>query len=270
MKDHGFSNVKLYQAGHPEWKSKSYEEVGTSVVKAAMDQDSAVLMDARPRKKYLGETIPGSVYMSDTELDRLAGRFPVDKSVPIIAFCGGYTCEKSHTVARKLLAEGYSNVKVYAGGLPEWKKAGMRTTAAGSKEVVQESAPQEPTFVDGVKAGVDEGTVDGEWLNALIKSNNVPENVVLIDVRPEVDFKAGHMPGSINIEAGHMEADALATKLPEGKVTVFTCGSGARAMEAFLKLQEAGKDVSRVMYFDANITCDKDNMCEIEINEPLG
>ena len=269
LKEQGYSDVKLYQAGKPDWTPKSYLEVGTPVVKSAMDNDNAVLMDARPRKKYLSETIPGAVYMSDTELDRLEGRFPADKETPIIAFCGGYSCHKSHVVANRLLGKGYTNVKVYAAGLPEWKKAGMRTTAAAQKAAA-DSTPKESVFVDGVKAGVDEGTVDGEWLHALIKSNNVPENVVLIDVRPPVDYEAGHLNGSINIEAGHISAEELAGKLPKGKVVIFSCGSGARAMEAYLKLQEAGLDVSKVMYFDANITCDKDNMCEIEVNEPLG
>jgi hydroxyacylglutathione hydrolase len=265
----GFTNVKLYQPGEPEWASKNYLEVGLPVVESAVEKDSALLMDARPRPKYLGETIPGALYMNDVELDRLAGRFPADKNTAVIVFCGGYECHKSHVVANTLLDLGYKNVSVYAGGLPEWKKAGMRTTS-GTQKASADSAPQEDVFVDGIKAGVDEGTVDGEWLNALIQEKKVPANVTLIDVRKAADYKTGHLPGSINIEAGDLSSADLVAKLPQDKVSIFFCGSGARAMEAFLKLKDDGKDVTRVMYFDANISCDGNNVCEIEVNEPLG
>lgn len=269
LKNNGYTNVKLYQAGEPEWASKNYVEVGIPVVKSALEKDSAVLMDARPRKKFLAETIPGSMSMYDKELERLAGRFPVDKNTPIIAFCGGYKCDKSHIVANKLVAEGYDNVTVFAAGLPGWKKAGLVTTASAKKEVSVAAAPQKDAFVDGVKIGVDEGTVDGDWMNARIQSGKVPENIVLVDVRGPVDFAAGHIPGAINIQAGKLSAVELAAKLPKDKVSVLACGSGARAMEAFYKLKDEKQDVSKVMYFDANIDC-TNNKCTIEVNEPLG
>lgn len=270
LKEKGFTNVKLYQAGKPEWTKKNYQEIGLPVAQSALEKDSALFMDARPRPKFLAETIPGALYMNDTELDKLKGRFPADKSTPIIPFCGGYQCHKSHVVANTLMGLGYTNVKVFAGGLPEWKKANLRTTAGAKKVAATGDTPKKDVFVDDIKVGVDEGTVDGEWFNALLLSNRVPANVVLVDVRSPADFAAGHMKGSINLETGNLEAADLEAKLPKDKVVIFTCGSGARAMEALMKLQEAKHDVSKVMYFDANISCDADNNCEIEVNEPLG
>lgn len=266
----GYTNVKLYQAGAPEWAGKNYMEVGIPVVKSALEKDSALLMDARPRLKYLAETIPGAMYMNDTELDKLAGRFPMDKNTTIIAFCGGYQCHKSHVVANKLVELGYKKVKVFAAGLPAWKKANLRTTAGAKKAASTASKPQKAVFVDGIKVGADEGSVDGEWFNGLIKGNKVPANITLVDVRGAADYAAGHMKGAINLEAEKMSAADLAAKLPKGQIAIFICGSGARAMEAQMKLKEAKLDVSKVMYFDANITCDADNKCEIEVNEPLG
>ncbi len=270
LKDNGYTNVKLYQAGEPEWASKNYVEVGIPVVKAAMDKDSALIMDARPRVKYIKETIPGALFMYDKELERLAGRFPADKSTPIITFCGGYHCNKSHIVANRLIELGYENVMVFAAGLPGWKKADMPTTANAKKAVSTTVASPKTVFVDGVKVGVDEGTIDGEWFNTLIQSDKVPANISLIDVRSGVDFAAGHMKGSINIPAGNLSAADLAAKLAKDKVVIFVCGSGARAMEAYIKLKDGKQDVSKVMYFDANISCSKDNTCTIEVNEPLG
>lgn len=83
-----------------------------------MQKNSAFLIDARPYAKYLGATIPGAMAIPDTKMSALEGRFPADKNVPIITFCGGYECTKSHIVANRLLELGYKNVSVYAGGVP--------------------------------------------------------------------------------------------------------------------------------------------------------
>jgi hydroxyacylglutathione hydrolase len=270
LKGMGFSNVKLYQAGEPEWSTKNYLEVGTPVIQAAFKNNSALLMDARPSAKFLAESIPGALYMNDEELDKLAGRFPTDKNTPIITFCAGYECHKSHVVAKKLLELGYKKVSVYAAGLPGWKEANLQTTAGVKKAEPVAAAPRKDVFVDGVKAGLDEGTVDGEWYKALILGGKVPANIAIIDVRNSEEYASGHMKGAINIQAGKISAAEFAAKLPKGKVSIFYCGSGARAMEAYVKLKDAKLDVSKVMYFDANIKCDAKNKCEIKVNEPLG
>lgn len=271
LKSIGFTNVKLYQAGEPEWASKNYLEIGTPVAQAAFKNNSALLMDARPMPKFLAESIPGALYMNDEELDKLVGRFPTDKNTSIITFCAGYECHKSHVVARKLLELGYKKVSVYAGGLPAWKEATMPTTAGAKKaEAATAATPKKDVFVDGVKAGIDEGSVDGEWYKALITSDKVPANVVAVDIRNPQEFSTGHLKGAINIEAGKLGAADLAAKLPKGKVAIFNCGTGARGMEAYIKLKDAKLDISKVMYFDANIKCDAKNTCEIKVNEPLG
>lgn len=267
----GYTDVKLYQAGMPEWAKRDYVEVGLPVVQAALEKDSALLMDARPRKKFLASTIPGSMYMYDVEIDRLAGRFPADKNQPIIAFCGGYKCDKSHIVANRLIADGYTDVRVFAAGLPGWKKAGLATTGGGAKpKPAKAEAMAKAKFIDGIKVGEDEGTVDGKWYYELLKNKKLPGNSVLVDVRAPEDFAAGHIAGAVNVKAGDLSAAQLVAKLPKDKVSIFVCGSGARAMEAYFKLKDGGKDVSKVMYFDANVSCEAGNNCEIEVNEPLG
>jgi hydroxyacylglutathione hydrolase len=272
LKGLGFTNVKLYQAGEPEWAAKNYLEVGTPIAKSAFEKHGALFMDCRPSGKFLAESIPGAMYMNDEELDKLAGRFPTDKNTPIITFCAGYECHKSHVVARELLKLGYKKVSVYAGGLPAWKEEKLPTTAGAKKAEAVAAAPaaKKEVMVDGVKAGVDEGTVDGEWLKALIVADKVPANVAIVDIRNAPEFANGHIKGAINIEAGKLSAADLAAKLPKGKVAIFVCGTGARGLEAFLKMKEGKQDISKTMYFDANIKCDAKSACEIKVNEPLG
>ena len=262
----GFTNVKLYQAGEPEWKKRNYVEVGTPVVAAAFKKNNAVLIDARPYKKFLGATIPGSISIPDTALPALAVKYPVDKMVTIITYCGGYACHKSHVVANDLIAKGYKNVKVYAAGMPAWKKAGNATTGGSKKKAAAAAPAKAVKMVNGVKPGEDEGTVDGEWFKANYK--NLP-NVQIVDVRSPDEYKVGSMAGAINIEAEKMKAKAFAAALPKDKVVVFHCASGGRAMEAQEKAVDGGFDASKVYYFDANLNCEGNN-CTIEVNEPLG
>ena len=269
LKEKGFTNVKLYQAGEPEWKTKSYLEVGTPVVQSAFKKNSALLIDARPYAKTLTESIPGAIYINDEDMPTLMGRFPVDKNTPIITFCSGYECHKSHVVATKLLELGYTKVSVYAGGLPSWKEAKLQTTA-GAKKIEVVNTPKKDVFVEGIKLGEDDGTVDGEWYKTLIVADKIPSNVAVIDVRSAGEFANGHIKGAINIEAGKISAIEFASKLPKGKVVIINCATGGRAMEAHMKLQNAKVDVSKILYFDANIKCDKSSKCEIKVNEPLG
>lgn len=267
LKERGFTNVKLYQAGDPEWEKKSYVEVGTPVVAAAYKKGSAVLIDARPYKMYLDATIPGSISISDTAVDKLSGRFPADKNTPIITFCGGYNCDKSHTVAEKLLSLGYTKVKVYAGGLPQWKKDGMPTTGSKAKKAPKTDAPKKAVMVNGIKLGEEEGIVDGDWFKANL--DKLPANVQIVDVRSPEEFKTGSLPAAINIEAGKLKAAEFVAKLPKDKVVVFNCASGGRAYEAWDKAVDAGgMDAKKVFYFDANIDCSGGN-CKIEVNEVL-
>lgn len=269
LQEKGFTNVKLYQAGEPEWKKRSYSEVGTPVVKSAQKKNNAVLIDARPYKKYLQATIPGAIAIPDTNMEKLLGKFPVDKKIKIITFCGGYNCGKSHKVAKKLLSLGYKNVFVYAGGVPQWKKDGLSTTGSTAKKSAKTTAKKIAKSASGIKMGSDEGTVDGEWFKKLILSDTVPTNIQIIDVTPPEDYKVAHISNAINIYAENFSAKKLLATLPKNKISVFYCASGARALEAWQKLKDAKLDVSKAFYFDANIVCNKSNKCTIEVNEPL-
>jgi rhodanese-related sulfurtransferase len=264
----GFTNVKVYPAGEPEWIKKSYKEVDAIVLKSAYENNSALIVDARPYKKFLQETIPGSISIPDTKLDKLIGRFPFNKDEKIIVFCGGFKCAKSHIVAKKLVSLDYKNVSVYAAGLPAWKKLNLPTTVKGKKVQVKSEVKKKMFSNNGLKLGADEGSVDGEWFKKLVLENKVPSYVQIVDVTAADEFKAGHIRGAVNIEAANFKADEFYKKLPKNKTIVFNCTAGGRSIEAWTKLNEAKIDVSEIFYFDANIDC-IGNKCKIEANEPL-
>ena len=269
LKDKGYTNVKIYSGGEPEWRKLSYLEIDTLAIKVYQEKNSAFIVDARPYSKFLQETIPGAISIPDTSLAKLLGRFPINKSEKIVIFCGGYNCEKSHIIANKLISLDYEDVMVFAGGLPSWKERGLKTTAASYAEKNDEVAIVKDSFSkNGLKRGSDEGSVDGEWLKKQILENKVPSYIQIVDVTTPAEFKNGHLKGAINIEASKLTAKELLEKLPKNKTIVFNCTAGGRSIDAWSKLNDEKLDISEIYYFDANISC-KDNNCKIDVNEPL-
>ena len=268
LKKKGHKNIKIYSAGEPEWATKSYLEVGTIVVKSYMENNSALIVDARPHAKFLQESIVGSISVPDTSFDKFVGRFPINKDEKIVTFCAGYECEKSHILASKLYDLGYKNVSVYAGGLPQWKKDGLATTLAAKKSEDKPKVTKPEFSKNGAKLGRDEGTIDGEWLKALILENKLPENIQIVNILPAKDFAKGNIKGSINIEAEKLTPKEIIEKLPKDKTIIFHCSAGSRSLEAWMKLQKDNIDMNEIFYFDANINC-QGNECKIDVNEPL-
>ena len=65
------------------------------------------------------------------------------------------------------------------------------------------------------------------------------ENVVL-DVRTEREFKAGHIPGAVNIDANAADFDEKVAKLDKNKTYLVHCAAGGRSARACKKLDGMG------------------------------
>lgn len=66
------------------------------------------------------------------------------------------------------------------------------------------------------------------------------EKFLLIDVREESEFAAGHIPGAVHLSKGVMERD-IETRVPDTKTEiVLYCGGGFRSALAADNLQKMG------------------------------
>jgi rhodanese-related sulfurtransferase len=83
-----------------------------------------ILVDARSREDYIEGHIPGALSLPLGEFDELIQGFmervPPDRM--IITYCSGVECHDSHDLAEFLNGAGFSNVRIFAGGLPEWQE----------------------------------------------------------------------------------------------------------------------------------------------------
>ncbi|WP_300461591.1 rhodanese-like domain-containing protein [Desulfobacula sp.] len=171
--------------------------------------ENVMLIDARPYKgKYVKGHIPGAVNIPFSEFDKKIALLPADKNTLLIYYCEGLKCKLSHKSAKKAEKMGYTNVKVYAKGYPEWVSQKGHYAAVSAEQVARQ---------------IDENTA------------------MIIDSRPQkTKFNKGHIPTAVNIPFSQFET--LKGKLPRDLDTpiVFYCGglkcrlshkSAAKALE---------------------------------------
>jgi rhodanese-related sulfurtransferase len=156
------------------------------------DDKAALLIDSRPAaRRYDIGHIPTAINIPDTQFDKLTGKLPADKAALIVFYCQGFECDLSHKSAFKAEALGYTNVKVYAAGIPDWEAKGelVAVSLAHVKKLMDEKA-----------------------------------DFMLIDSRPERTFEKGSIPGAINISDS--KSDKMTDQLPADKARtlIFFCG----------------------------------------------
>lgn len=151
------------------------------------------IVDSRPKKrKYDRGHIPGAASIPDTYFKKLTHMLPEQKDTLLIFYCGGVKCKLSHKSAFKAEALGYTNIKVYADGFPDWKQKGEQVAVS----------------VQRIKALMDQN-----------------ENLVVIDSRPKKrKYDKGHIPGAISIPDSQFSK--MTDQLPADKNTplYFYCG----------------------------------------------
>lgn len=76
---------------------------------------------------------------------------------------------------------------------------------------------------------------------------NVPDSAVLLDVRENDEWAAGHAPGAVHVPMGQVpqRIDELASTFPDRPVHV-VCRSGARSARVTAYLAQAGWDAVNV------------------------
>jgi len=275
LKEKGWKNIKVYQSGMPAWKkSGNYIEVSLPVVKSAVKKMNALVIDTRPAKVYKKSHIPTSINIPDTKFNEFKHILPMDKNQKIIAYCGGYKCAKSHKVAKYLKKLDYKKVFVYAGGLPEWKKNGLNVEKA-SKKVAKKVTASNYIVVNGVQLVKEQednqGMVYGEFFKKVV--NTPVSDIVIVDVRDTDEYKAGTIKGALNVALESMKPAQFSQEITKiantGKKVILICASGARATEAMTAVIDNSGDTNSIFFADANIDCDVNGVCSIEVNEPL-
>ncbi len=246
----GYSNIKVYPAGSPDWKAKGAQmSVSAAYIKKLMEEKAAyLLVDARPKRLADKGMIPTAINISESEFDKHVDKLPADKATPLIYYCGGLECVLSDKSAEKARKLGYTNVLTYPPGYPEWETLYGAPAPVGAAAGVSGGAT-----AAALVPGKEKGTVTVASFEKVWKEN--PGSLMLVDVRDPKEFAAGTIKGAVNIPINELEKK-IAT-LPTDKPVVFICGTGARSGEAYDTARMLGGK-AQVAFLDAEIKFNAD------------
>ena len=86
------------------------------------------LIDSRPLVRFQEGALPGAIHLPFIGFDKFADRLPKDKAQLVVFYCGGITCTLSPNSLKKAQLMGYTNLRVYREGEPEWKQRNYLVT----------------------------------------------------------------------------------------------------------------------------------------------
>ncbi len=198
-----------------------YALITTGELASLVDADvwDFYLIDARTAGEFEEVHIKGAMNIPQPQFDEYAKQLPGDKGVRLIFYCNGVKCGKSKKAARQAVGKGYTNVFVYAEGMPVWEEKGLPIFKGPAYEAKIQTTVMPPAQLKGL---IDSG----------------PGSFTVVDVRDGEEFAEGHIPGSMNIPAG--EFASRSGVLDKDRKIIVYCNSGGRSYQAYRKLMKLG------------------------------
>lgn len=89
--------------------------------------EGGLLIDARSPELFAAGHIEGAISLPLVDIDDALADFiaRIDPGQVIVTYCSGFGCPDSFDLGMRLIEEGYSDVRVFEGGYPEWRDAGL-------------------------------------------------------------------------------------------------------------------------------------------------
>lgn len=227
----GYTNVRVYREGIPEWQTRNYAVLTPQFLKTAyIDNDIPhVLIDARSADDAKGGHIKGAVSVPEQQLKGVLKSLPDAKmKAPIIVY-DARGREQAVAAAKAFVRAGQQNVLVVDGGLIGWQAAGY-TIDSGMAATTKVAYAPKPR----------PGSLPTDEFNKLARAT--PTDVVILDVRNPDEANAGMIKGALLIP--DEELAARLAEVPKDKRIVTHCSTGVRAEMAYHKLKAAGYNVA--------------------------
>lgn len=216
---HGYSNVKVFHGGEPEWTKAEYSL--ESSPKQIME-GNILLIDLRSADKFAAGHIERAVNipLNDLKSRYSEATFPEYKGA-LIVFSSD-SKEDLDTALEQMRDWGFTKATVFTGGPERWKKQGI-PVAIGSKP-----APAQLTYVR--KLAPHEVSI-AEFKKALADGS-----VLIVDARSAAEYSGGHFPASRNIPSE--EAEKRFAEIPMDRPVYIHCSTGSRAEMLYDILKE--------------------------------
>ncbi|HPQ94731.1 MAG: hypothetical protein KDI44_03395 [Thiothrix sp.] len=204
-------------------KTRDYAEVRSRLLK----RQEIALLDVREEATHAGGH---PLFAANMPLPRLAldawSRLP-RPDVPIVTFDNGEGLAEQ--AAEQLLALGYTDVAVFAGGLAGWQ-------AAGGEVFIDVNVPSK-AFGELMEAVCHTPSLSATEVKAM---QDAGQNMVVVDVRRFDEYRTMSIPGGISVPGGEvvLRVPALAPD-PETQIIV-NCAGRTRSLIGTQSLVNAG------------------------------
>lgn len=118
-------------------------EVQQLLVERDADPRAAVILDPRPANRYERERLPGAINRELPDVPDSGVRDPLIMGHDrIVVYADSSDAAIGMAMAKRLLAAGYDGVRLFEGGLSEWKAAGLPTEPIpGAGEAAPDDRP---------------------------------------------------------------------------------------------------------------------------------
>ncbi len=243
----GYTNVKVYHDGIPEWVKKNHLAISPQFVKEAwIDKDIPhVLVDVRPERSVKKGFIKGAVSIPAANVSKDIAAFPPKAKNPPIIIYDEKDDKDAKAAAMALVKAGYATVDIMTGGFEAWKAANYPVESgkpAADIVYVPKPRPGEITIEEFLKI-----------------SANIPDNTLILDVRNQEEANAGMIKGA-RLVPDEEVLDRLA-EIPKDKTIIAHCTTGVRAEMTYHKLKEKGYNVAflnaKVMFDNGSVKIEK-------------
>lgn len=186
--------------------------------------EAFTLINTSSYLECLDAKIPKSLCLSCDEREKVKTLVPPKKETKIVLYDSTREWETFCPLVDELTKQGYRQIYILQGGLPAWKMAGFETESV-------ERIPR--IFVPSIKAK----DLDG-WL----KIATLP---LLLDIRMEDAFRAGHIEGAINIPLSLLHRKY--PDIPLNRSLVIIDADGTKSLLAASYLSRKGfRDMKRL------------------------
>jgi len=228
----GYTNVRVYREGWPEWTTKNVGVLAAAHLKDAWIAKGIphVLVDARPASEIAAGFIKGAVSIEPSRIAKALGDFPPKGLKPPVMVYDAGDGKAAMEVAQAITKAGYPNVNVIPGGFNAWKAAGYETYAGQAGTAIAYAPLPRP------------GDIGIDAFKQIAAST--PADTLILDVRNQDEANAGMLKGAKLIPdeelAGRMG------ELPKDKRIVAHCATGVRAEMAYHKLKDKGYNAAFV------------------------
>ena len=120
--------LKIFGATPVQAKTAEFQTLTLDEARSLWEAGVVPFVDARPREAYDKGHIPRAIYGHPEDEAASSSLFVLlDPNQPVVIYCAGGECKDTLQLAEKLKPLGFTQMKLFMGGWPEWAEAGLPT-----------------------------------------------------------------------------------------------------------------------------------------------